>query len=88
MSDAPARTSEIFLPHADARTNTYGRLAVERYLAGHRVKDIAAQLGISRTTVFTWIARYAAQGRLAWRTGPAGRTPARGRSRSRSRSRS
>ena len=44
------------MPHANARTNEYGRnLAVERYLAGHKVKDIAAQLGISRTTVYKWI---------------------------------
>jgi transposase InsO family protein len=37
-------------------------LAVERYLAGHPVKDVAAQLGISRTTVYKWIRRYAAEG--------------------------
>jgi transposase InsO family protein len=52
------------MPHANARTNEYGRnLAVERYAAGHRVRDIAAQLGISRTTVYKWIARFAAQGK-------------------------
>jgi transposase InsO family protein/transposase-like protein len=51
------------LSHANARTNEYGRrLAVERYLAGHKVKDIAAQLGISRTTVYKWIARFTAEG--------------------------
>ena len=51
------------MPHANARTNAYGRrLAVERYLAGHKVRDIAGQLGISRTTVYKWIARYAAEG--------------------------
>jgi transposase InsO family protein len=51
------------MPHANARTNEYGRsLAVQRYAAGHKVKDIAAQLGISRTTVYKWIARFAAQG--------------------------
>ena len=51
------------MSHANARTNEYGRhLAVQRYAAGHRVKDIAAQLGISRTTVYKWIARFAAQG--------------------------
>lgn len=39
--------------HANARANEYGRnLAVERYAAGHKLKDIAAQLGISRTTVY------------------------------------
>jgi transposase InsO family protein len=51
------------LPHANARTNEYGRnLAVQRYLAGHRVKDIASQLGISRTTVYKWIGRFRADG--------------------------
>ena len=47
MSDAPTRTPEVFLSHAtNARTNEYGRnLAVERYLAGHKVRDIAGQLG-------------------------------------------
>jgi transposase InsO family protein len=51
------------LLHANARTNEYGRrLAVERYLAGHKVKDVAVQLGISRTTVYKWISRYAAEG--------------------------
>ncbi len=51
------------MPHANARTNEYGRrLAVERCLAGHRVKDVAAQLGISRTTVYKWLGRFAAEG--------------------------
>jgi transposase InsO family protein len=51
------------LPHVNARTNAYGRnLAVQRYLAGHRVRDIAAQLGISRTTVYKWIARFRVEG--------------------------
>jgi transposase InsO family protein len=51
------------LPHANARTNEYGRhLAVQRYLAGHKVRDIAGQLGISRTTVYKWIGRFHEQG--------------------------
>ena len=51
------------MTHANARTNAFGRrLAVERYLAGHKVRDIAGQLGISRTTVYKWIARYATAG--------------------------
>jgi transposase InsO family protein len=51
------------MAHANARTNVYGRhLAAQRYQAGHKVKDIAAQLGISRTTVYKWIARFAAHG--------------------------
>ena len=51
------------MSHANARLNEYGRnLAVERYLAGQKVKDIAAQLGVSRTTVYKWVARYALEG--------------------------
>jgi transposase InsO family protein len=51
------------LSHANARTNEYGRnLAVQRYLAGHKVRDIAPQLGISRATVYKWIARFKAEG--------------------------
>ena len=66
---------EVFLSHANARTNEYGRnLAVERYLAGHKVRDIAGQLGISRTTVYKWIARYALEG-LADRSSRPHRSP-------------
>ena len=62
MSDAPT-DPEVFVAHANARTNEYGRrLAVQRCLAGHKVKDVAAQLGISRTTVYKWVARFAAEG--------------------------
>jgi transposase InsO family protein len=51
------------LSHANSRTNEYGRnLAVQRYLAGHKVRDVASQLGISRTTVYKWIARFHAEG--------------------------
>lgn len=51
------------MSHANARLNEYGRkLAVERYLAGHKVRDVAGQLGISRTTVYKWIGRYALEG--------------------------
>ena len=51
------------MAHANARTNEFGRhLAVQRYLEGHKVRDIAGQLGISRTTVYKWIARFHAEG--------------------------
>ena len=51
------------MSHANARLNEYARnLAVERYLAGQKVRDIAGQLGVSRTTVYKWIARYALEG--------------------------
>jgi len=52
------------MSHANARTNEYGRLlAVSRCLAGHRVNDVAAQLGISRTTVYKWLNRFRDHGR-------------------------
>jgi transposase InsO family protein len=35
---------------------------VQRVLAGHRVADVAAQLGCSRTTVYKWLARHRAEG--------------------------
>ncbi len=66
------------MAHANARLNQFGRnLAVERYLAGHKVKDIAAQLGISRTTVYKWIGRYALEGQagLADRSSRPHRSP-------------
>ena len=47
------------MPHANARLTEYARhLAVQRYFDGHRVRDIAGQLGVSRTTVYKWIARF------------------------------
>lgn len=50
--------------HANARLNEYGRwLLVERVGQGHRVADVAAQLGVSRTTVYKWVARHREQGR-------------------------
>ena len=53
MSDALAHAPEVFLSHANARLNDYGRnLAVERLLAGQKVRDIAGQLGVSRTTIY------------------------------------
>jgi transposase len=51
------------LPHANARLSPFARdLAVQRYLDGHKVRDIAGQLGVSRTTVYKWIARFHAEG--------------------------
>jgi transposase InsO family protein len=51
------------MSHANARLNEYGRnLVVQRCLAGHRVKDVAAQVGVSRSTVYKWIRRFAAEG--------------------------
>lgn len=51
------------MPHANARINEYGRsLAVQRYRGGHKVRDIAGQLGISRTTVYKWIRRFEQEG--------------------------
>ena len=71
------------MSHASAGLKEYGRnLAVERYLAGDKVEDIAGQLGIRRTTVDKWIARDALEGPAGWWTGPAGRTAAGAGSRS------
>lgn len=51
------------MTHANARLTEYARhLAVQRYLDGHKVRDIAGQLGVSRTTVYKWIARFHAEG--------------------------
>lgn len=49
--------------HANARLTPYARhTAVQRYLDGHKVRDIAGQLGVSRTTVYKWIARFHSEG--------------------------
>lgn len=49
--------------HANARTNDYARkLIVERVAAGHLPGEVAKQLGVSRTTVYKWLARHAAEG--------------------------
>jgi transposase len=37
-------------------------LLVQRILAGHRVADVAAQLGCSRTCAYKWLTRYRAEG--------------------------
>ena len=51
------------MPHANARMNEYGRnLAVQRCLAGHKVRDVASQFGVSRTTIYKWLARFRAEG--------------------------
>jgi transposase InsO family protein len=51
------------MSHPNARLTPYGRLVlVERILAGHRVADVAAQLGCSRTCAYKWLARYRADG--------------------------
>lgn len=63
MSHALAPTREVSLPHANARLNEFGRnLAVQRCLAGHKVRDVAGQLGVSRTTIYKWLARFRAEG--------------------------
>lgn len=62
VSDA-IQGSGVLVGHANARLTVHGRrLAVERVLAGHRVADVAAQLGCSRTTIYKWVARYRAEG--------------------------
>jgi len=63
VSDAPTWTREVSLSHANARLNEYGRnLAVQRCLAGLKVRDVAGQFGVSRTTIYKWLARYHEEG--------------------------
>ena len=63
MSDALTQTREVSLSHANARLNEYGRnLAVQRCLAGQKVRDVASQFGVSRTTIYKWLARFDAEG--------------------------
>ena len=51
------------MSHGNARLTVHGRkLIVDRYRAGWRQAHIAAAMGISRTCVRTWIARFAAEG--------------------------
>src|SRR5208282_844118 len=51
------------MAHPNARLNPRGRLlAVERVLAGHRVADVAAQLGCSRACIYKWLGRYRTEG--------------------------
>jgi len=51
------------MAHPNARLTPRGRLlAVERVASGHRVADVAAQLGCSRTCVYKWLDRYRAEG--------------------------
>lgn len=55
--------SGVLMGHANARLTVHGRrLAVDRVRQGHRVADVAAQLGCSRTTIYKWVARYRAEG--------------------------
>jgi transposase InsO family protein len=71
-------TSEVLVSHPNARLTPYGRmLLVERILAGHRVADVAAQLGCSRTCAYKWLHRYRTEGPggLADRSSRPGRTP-------------
>ena len=51
------------MSHPNARLTPRGRLlAVERVAAGHRVADVAAQLGCSRTCIYKWLTRYRIEG--------------------------
>ena len=51
------------MSHRNARTTYLGRLLiVQRYRAGWPQAHIASAMGISRKCVWTWIARYEAEG--------------------------
>jgi transposase len=48
--------------HANARTTVYDRkLIVARVRAGHRLGEVAKQLGVSRQTVYKWVRRWRAE---------------------------
>lgn len=54
------------MSHANARTNLFARrLIVERVAAGWPAAHVAEQLGISRSTVYKWLRRYAEGGEAA-----------------------
>ncbi|MHA7662311.1 IS481 family transposase [Mycolicibacterium sp. HS_4_1] len=54
------------MSHANARTNLFARrLIVERVAAGWPPAHVAEQLGISRSTVYKWLRRYAEGGEAA-----------------------
>lgn len=54
------------MSHANARTNLFARrLIVERVAAGWPPAHVAEQLGISRSTVYKWLHRYADGGDAA-----------------------
>lgn len=70
------------MAHANARLTTYARrLLVDRVRSGHRVADVAHQLGCSRTTVYKWLARSRAEGQagLSDRSSRPRRSPTRTR---------
>jgi transposase InsO family protein len=49
--------------HANARLNVFGRhTLIERVQAGHKPGEVAKQLNVSRTTVYKWLRRFAAEG--------------------------
>lgn len=55
------------MSHASARLTPAGRLImVERIAAVRPVADVAAEMGVSRTTAWRWWRHYCEQGRLAY----------------------
>lgn len=57
---------EVLVAHRNARTNLYARrLIVERVAAGWPAAHVAEQLGVSRTTVHTWVRRHGEGGDAA-----------------------
>jgi transposase InsO family protein len=49
--------------HRNARLTVYGRrLLVDRVRSGRPVAHVAAEMGISRTTAYKWVRRFAVQG--------------------------
>jgi transposase InsO family protein len=67
-------------PHQNARTTVFSRaLMVQRVKEGKKVAQVAAELGVSRRTVYKWLARYRSGGEaaLANRSSRPGRSPRR-----------
>ncbi len=59
----PLLAPEVLVSHRNARLNEFGRqLAADRVLAGHKVGEVAKQLGVSRQTVYKWVRRFSAEG--------------------------
>ena len=52
------------MAHANARLTVHGRLLLVRRVTreGKRPAHVARELGVSRKTVYSWLARYRAEG--------------------------
>ena len=67
--------------HRNARTTVHSRAEMARRVleGGQTPKAVAAAFGVDAKTVRKWVARFAAEGRQAWRTARRGRIDCAGR---------